>query len=55
MAPWLAAAALGLLLARAAHGLSTVHRRVRPQVVGLMELAYGIIFVGSLALGYAGR
>jgi YwiC-like protein len=51
--PWLAAGAFVLLLARAAHGLSRFHRRVRPQAVGLAELAYGVAFVLLTALGYA--
>jgi hypothetical protein len=53
VAPWLAAAAFGLLLVRAAHGLSRFHRQVRPQAVGIMELAYGLAFVVLIALGYA--
>jgi hypothetical protein len=52
LGPWLAAAAFGLLLARAAHGLSRFERRVRPQVVGVLELTYGIAFVLTVALGY---
>lgn len=50
--PWLAAAAFALLLARAAHGLSRFHRRVRPQAVGFLELAYGAAFVVATAVGY---
>jgi hypothetical protein len=50
--PWLAAAAFALLLARAAHGLSRFHRRVRPQAVGFLELAYGAAFVVATAAGY---
>jgi hypothetical protein len=50
--PWLAAAAFAVLLARAAHGLSRFHRRVRPQAVGFVELAYGIGFVLATAAGY---
>ncbi len=52
LAPWLAAAAFGLLLARAAHGLSRFRRRVRAQVVGITEVAYGLAFVLALAIGY---
>jgi YwiC-like protein len=51
-APWLAVPAFVLLLARAAHGLSRVHPRVRPQVVGIHEMAYGFSFVLLLAVGY---
>jgi hypothetical protein len=52
LAPWLAAAAFVLLLARAAYGLSRFRRRVRPQVVGITEMAYGLAFVLALAIGY---
>lgn len=52
-APWLAAAAFALLLARSVHGLSRFHRLVRPQVVGMQEMAYGLSFVLVMALGYA--
>ena len=51
-APWLAVPAFVLLLARAAYGLSSVHRRVRPQVVGIQEMAYGFSFVLLVAIGY---
>jgi YwiC-like protein len=52
-APWLATAAFALLLARSLHGLSRFHRRVRAQVVGVQEIAYGFSFVLVVALGYA--
>ena len=52
LAPRLAVAAFALLLARAAFGLSPWHRAVRPQVVGLTEMAWGFAFVLALALGY---
>ena len=52
-APWLTAPAFILLLARAAYGLSARQVRVRPQVVGMLEVAYGFTFVLILALGYA--
>lgn len=52
--PWIAAAAAGALFARAGHGLSRFHRRVRPQTVGFTEMAYGIAFAAALAAGYAG-
>jgi hypothetical protein len=51
-APWLAAAAFVLLLARALHGLSRFHRRVRPRSLGFMEMGYGIAFVAFTVLGY---
>ncbi|HET9314998.1 MAG TPA: YwiC-like family protein [Vicinamibacteria bacterium] len=50
--PWLAAAAFAVLLARAVHGLSRFHRRVRPQAVGFLEMAYGLGFVLTTAAGY---
>lgn len=51
-APWLAPAAFLVLLARAAWGLSSRRARVRPQVVGLQEIGYGLVTVLALALGY---
>jgi YwiC-like protein len=53
--PALALAAFAVLLARAAHGLSGWHRRVRPQTVGFTELGYGALFAALLAVGYAAR
>jgi hypothetical protein len=53
LTPWLAAAGLGVLFARAAHGLSRFHQRARPQVVGVMELGYGLTFVVMTTAGYA--
>jgi len=51
--PWLGVAGMAVLLARAAHGLSPWHRRVRPQVVGFTELGYGILTALLLCAGYA--
>jgi hypothetical protein len=51
-APWLGVAAALGLAGRAAHGLSPLHRVVRPRVVGLQELGFGIAFTAALALGY---
>jgi hypothetical protein len=51
--PWLAALGFGLLLARAAQGLSRAHRRVPAKTVGFMELAWSGVFVVLTALGYA--
>ena len=51
--PWLGVVAMAVLLARAVHGLSPWHRRVRPQVVGFTELAYGILTALLLGIGYA--
>ena len=53
--PWLGVAAFTVLLARAAHGLSSWHRRVRPQVVGFTELAYGTLTALLLCIGYLAR
>jgi hypothetical protein len=52
LAPWSAAAGFAILLARAVLGLSRFHRRVRPQVVGITEMAYGLAFVLVCAVGY---
>ncbi len=51
-APKLAVAAFAVLLARAAWGLSSRRRIVRPQVVGLREMRYGILLLLLLGLGY---
>lgn len=51
--PWVVVPASTLLLTRAAFGLSSLHRRVRPQAVGVQEMAYGFSFVLIVALGYA--
>jgi hypothetical protein len=51
-APWLVVPAFALLLARAAYGLSRFHQQVRPQVVGIQEMAYGFSFVLIVAAGY---
>jgi hypothetical protein len=52
LAPWTASLAFAVLLARAAYGVSRFRRRVRPQVVGVLEIAYGVGFVLALAAGY---
>jgi hypothetical protein len=51
--PWLLVPAFVLLLARAVYGLSPLHQPVRPQVVGLQEMAFGFGFVVIGAIGYA--
>jgi YwiC-like protein len=53
--PALGVAAFAILFARAAHGLSPWHRRVRPQVVGFTELAYGTLTALLLCIGYLAR
>jgi YwiC-like protein len=50
--PWLVAPAFILLLTRALYGLSPLHRVVRPQVVGMQEMAFGFSFVLIAAVGY---
>jgi hypothetical protein len=52
LAPWTAVAALAVLLARAAYGLSPARPAVRPAVVGVQELAYGMLLIVMLAVGY---
>jgi hypothetical protein len=53
LAPWLVVLGFTLLLARAAHGLSPLHRPTRPRVLGFQEMAHGFGFVLILAMGYA--
>ncbi len=50
-APWLAVAALLVLLARAAVGLSRYRRPCRPAVLGLEEIGYGLLTVALMAVG----
>ena len=51
-APWLASAVFFILLARAAWGLSSWRRPVRPKTLGFQELGYGILTLALLAVGY---
>lgn len=53
LAPWLAAAALIMLLARAALGLSRWRRSVPAKVIGFREMAYGGLTALAAAAGYA--
>jgi hypothetical protein len=53
-APWLAVLALAVLLARAVYGLSSLHRHVRPQAVGMQEMVFGVLTTVLLAVGFAG-
>jgi hypothetical protein len=48
---WLAAAAFAPLLMRAVAGLSPGRTPVRPQRLGLQEVAYGLLTVGLVVLG----
>jgi hypothetical protein len=50
--PWLAVAAFGALLARAAHGVSKGRALLKPQQLGRQELGYGALVLVLLALGY---
>ncbi|MCB0313463.1 MAG: prenyltransferase, partial [Calditrichaeota bacterium] len=50
--PWLAAAAEGILLVRAAAGLSAFRKAIKAKQVGFQEIAYGLIFVLLAAMGY---
>jgi hypothetical protein len=51
-APWLAPAVFFILLSRAAWGLSSWRRPVRPKTLGFQELGYGILTLLLLAVGY---
>lgn len=51
-APWVAAAVFGVLLLRAALCLSPWRGSVRPQTLGYQELAFGLLTLVVLALGY---
>jgi len=50
--PWLAAVAFTALLGRAAWGLSSWRRPIRPQALGFQELGYGVFTLVLLAVGY---
>lgn len=52
LGPWLAVAALAVLLLRSLHGL-TLARTVRPQAVGFQEMGYGLGSALAIGLGYA--
>ncbi len=52
-APWLAVVVMGVLLARAVHGLSPYRQRVRVQTIGFLEVFYGLLTVAFTAVGYA--
>ena len=51
--PWTAPAAMGILTARAAVGLSSLRKPRPPKVVGMLEMFYGLGFALLVALGYA--
>jgi hypothetical protein len=50
--PWLAVLAVGLLLARAAWGLSALRRPATPRAVGFGEIAWGVVTVALVAAGW---
>lgn len=50
--PWLGVLALGILFLRAAWGLSSHRAQVRPKVVGFQELAFGLLTLVLLSVGY---
>jgi hypothetical protein len=52
LVPWFAALALTVLLARAAHGVSSHRRPLMPKALGFRELGFGTLTVALLALGY---
>jgi hypothetical protein len=51
-APWLAPLVFLVLLARSGWGLSPRRCPVRPQVLGLREVGYGLLTLVLLAVGY---
>jgi hypothetical protein len=53
LAPWLAAADAGGLLARALPGLSRYRLGHRPAAIGAQEVAVGLAVVAAAAFGYA--
>jgi hypothetical protein len=50
--PWLGVLAVGLLLARAAWGLSALRRPATPRAVGFGEIAWGVVTVTLVAAGW---
>ena len=52
LGPWLGVLAFGVLLLRAAWGLSSRRAPVRPKVVGFQELFFGLLTLVLLAVGY---
>lgn len=52
LAPWLAVAALLVLLARAATGLRPHRRPVAARMIGFQEMGYGLLTVTLTAVGY---
>lgn len=50
--PWTAPLAMSLLLGRATLGLSALRRPRPARIIGMQEIAYGLIFVVLIALGH---
>ncbi len=51
--PWSAAIVVGILLARAARGLSRFRRSLAPRLIGRQEIIYSVLLIAASALGYA--
>lgn len=49
---WTAAAAMAVLTVRAAVGLSSFRKSRPPKIIGMQEVAYGLLFLLIVALGY---
>ena len=49
---WTAPAAAGILLIRAAIGLSPPRKSQAPKLIGMQEMVYGLVFVLLIAVGY---
>lgn len=49
---WIAPFALGMLMVRAAIGLSPLRKTRPPKIIGMQEVVYGLSFVLLIVLGY---
>ncbi len=49
---WTAPVAIGVLMVRAAVGLSSFRKSRPPKIIGMQEIAYGLLFLLIIALGY---
>ena len=50
---WAAPVAMGVLLIRAALGLSPLRKPRPPKTIGMQEVSYGLLFIALIWLGYA--
>lgn len=50
--PWLAVAAMAILLFRAVNGLSATRKRLKAMQIGVLEVAYGAVTVFAIVLGH---